>query len=223
MAKVQRAWLASAAMLLWPACALGSDGRLTLDPYLAYQSAQAPESTQEQGADEPVYDESAPPDGRLAFGEAGSWYWMLGGGVGLSGDSIDSMAQAGVGTFLTDDLEFNLTFRGWYFAQDDGDDAGGGSFAIGFRWHFVQRERYSVYAHAGIGLLQASDDVPPDGTKFNFTPTVGVGSTVRLGESATRLDVGARWHHISNATSSGSDDNPARDGIMLYVGLIFPF
>ena len=88
---------------------------------------------------------------------------------------------------------------------------------------FVQEENHTFYAHAGIGLLQTSERVPPGGTKFNFTPTVGVGTTFELGESDTRLDLGVRWHHISNASTNGSDDNPARDGVMLYAALVFPF
>jgi hypothetical protein len=31
------------------------------------------------------------------------------------------------------------------------------------------------------------------------------------------------WHHISNASSAGSDDNPARDGVRVYLGVVFPF
>lgn len=208
----------AATMLL--ACAESTFGagpnQITLDPSLAFQTTAQPPSGQES-------DVLAEPTGRLEFGQAGMWYWTVGGGVGISDDSIDPMGQLGFGTFLADDFEFNLTVRGWYFAQDSGPDAGGGSLAIGFRWHFVNKTAYSVYTHFGIGMLYASDDVPPGGTQFNFTPTVGIGSTIRLDDRDTRLDLGLRWHHISNATTGGSDDNPARDGIMLYMALIFPF
>lgn len=160
---------------------------------------------------------------RPGFGEAGSWYWSVGGGVGFSGESVDPMGQLTFGTFLTDDFELNFGMRGWRFIQEGGRDASGVSAALGFRWHFIHKPRQTVYVHTGIGLLQATRDVPADGTPFNFTPTFGFGTTIKLGESDTRLDLGARWHHISNATTSGSDDNPARDGIMVYFAVIFPF
>jgi hypothetical protein len=38
-----------------------------------------------------------------------------------------------------------------------------------------------------------------------------------------RLQLGVRWHHISNGRSNGDSDNPSRDGLMLYTGVVFPF
>jgi hypothetical protein len=194
------------------------------DVRLAFATWRAWQPVEDEGSiDPPEIEDLVRDDGHLDFGEAGSWYWSIGGGAGLSDDSTDLMGQLTFGTFLTDDFEINFGARGWFFDQDDGDDAWGGSFALGFRWHFVQEERYSIYAHAGVGILEASEDVPPSGTQFNFTPTAGFGTTFELGESDTRLDLGLRWHHISNATTSGSDDNPARDGVMIYAALVFPF
>jgi hypothetical protein len=69
----------------------------------------------------------------------------------------------------------------------------------------------------------STDDVPNDGTSFNFTPRLGVGFTRQLTDSGIRLEGGLRWAHISNARITGDADNPARDSAMLYVGLIFPF
>ncbi|MFN9991847.1 MAG: acyloxyacyl hydrolase, partial [Phycisphaerales bacterium] len=91
------------------------------------------------------------------------------------------------------------------------------------RWHFLNKERMTVYADLGIGVLFTTDDVPSDGTSFNFTPRAGAGITHRLGDSANRFELGVRWAHISNARTSGDGDNPSRDSIMLYGGVIFPF
>lgn len=157
-----------------------------------------------------------------AFGERRSWYWTLSGGVALHSDSTDAGAYLGMGTFLADGFEFNFGVSGWHFAQE-GDDADGVNPSLGFRYHFAPRERVDWYADAGIGLLLTSDDVPGDGESINFTPRAGVGALIRLGESGTRLDVGVGWRHISTASTTGSDDNPSRDSVMIYAGLVFPF
>ena len=42
-------------------------------------------------------------------------------------------------------------------------------------------------------------------------------------DERTRLLVGVRWSHISNARLWGDDDNPGSDSVMLHVGLIWEF
>jgi hypothetical protein len=76
---------------------------------------------------------------------------------------------------------------------------------------------------AGIGVMGATGDVPDGGTPFDLMPRAGIGVTKQLTDDGLRLDVGVRWHHISNARINGDDENPSRDGAMLYAGLIFPF
>lgn len=158
------------------------------------------------------------------FGERGSWYWSVGVMGTLSEDATDARLDYTVRVFLADDFEFNLSLAGWGFFQDH-DDALGLNPGLAFRWHFINNHDagYSIYAQTGIGLLWATDEVPHDGTRFNFTPHVGVGATLALPDTAARLDLGLGWHHISNASTSGSDDNPARDSLAVWVGVIFPF
>ena len=157
------------------------------------------------------------------FGEGGSWYWGLQGGVAFTSDNTEYNGQVLFGTFLTDGFEFNFSLGGWHHDQEE-DDAQSINPAFGFRYHFMPKDPFNVYIEAGIGLLFSNDDVPADGTSTNFTPRAGVGTLIRLDESSgLRLDLGVRWHHISNATTSGSDDNPSRDSIMVYTGIIFPF
>jgi hypothetical protein len=50
-----------------------------------------------------------------------------------------------------------------------------------------------------------------------------VGFTRRLGDCDARLMVGLRWAHFSKARVNGDDNNPARDDVMLYAGVILPF
>lgn len=157
-----------------------------------------------------------------SFGTPGSWYWSLGAGVGVIPQSTDVSGNITFGTFLAERFEFNCGLTGWGFLQE-GEDALGVNPAFAFRYHMILRERWSLYAEAGIGLLLATDDVPSNGTSFDFTPRAGVGATIALGGSAARLDVGVRWQHVSNARITGSDDNPSRDSPMVYAGVIFPF
>jgi hypothetical protein len=158
-----------------------------------------------------------------AFGDAGSRYWSLGGGAAFHTDSTDGSAYGSLGFFLADRFEFNAALAGWGFWQE-GEDAAGVNPSIGFRYHFMPKEPFNIYAEAGIGLLFTTEDVPQDGTSVNFTPRAGLGTLIRLDESSgLRLDLGVRWHHISNASFRGTDDNPARDSVMIYAGVVVPF
>ncbi len=162
-----------------------------------------------------------------AFAQPGWWGLELltGYANNFKGESDINLAIA-VGTFVAQDLEIRLELGGWYFAQR-GDDTGGVNLSLLGRWHFWEFDDYdwTLYGEAGAGILGAFDDVPQGGTSFNFTPRIGGGFTKRLGDGplAPRLDVGVRWHHISNARIQGDDRNPSRDSVMGYIGVIFSF
>ncbi len=190
-----------------------------LDTSVAAVSLQPAEST--TPADAPA--STTPPPLHPAYGvEGGQW---LGFGYGVADnftDSTDQYLYFTWSTFLAQDIEMGLEAGAWYFNQP-GDNEAGASGVMLFRWHFINRETWSAYAMAGIGVLAATGNVPDTGTSFDLLPRVGVGITKQLTDDGLRLDVGVRWHHISNARIHGDDDNPSRDGAMLYVGLIFPF
>lgn len=157
------------------------------------------------------------------YGAAGSKWWTVGiAGADNFQNAVDTNIHGAYSYFLSKDIEWSLEAAAWHFNQP-GDNAFGGSASMVFRWHFVNTGDWTVYADAGIGLLLASDDVPPDGTSFDFLPRAGVGFTRRLGEDGWRLQAGVRWHHISNARITSDSDNPGRDSAMIYAGLIFPF
>lgn len=160
------------------------------------------------------------------FGTAGTEHWSVLGGVGFAlendDDSTDANLAIAYSRFLARDIEMVLELGAWGFFQD-GDDAAGINPSLGFRWHFVNRQAWTLYGDLGIGLLFATDDVPDTGTSFNFMPRVGVGGTYRLTDDGTRLVGGVRWHHVSNARINGDDNNPDRDGVMVYAGVQFPF
>lgn len=154
------------------------------------------------------------------FGAAGSWRWQILGGGGIGTDSISNgQLGAGISWFVVDDLSIDVQVNGDYFNQS-GPSAWGGDVELLFRWHFIARDTWSLYIDGGCGLMWTSNDVPPDSASFNFIPQAGAGVTWEIAED-TRLMLGARWFHVSNA-NTGSP-NPSYDGIFAYAGVSFGF
>jgi len=164
------------------------------------------------------------------FGAAGSSWLSLTAGVMFdNSDNIDYSLRLTYHQFLARDFEINLGLTGWFHDQPEENEASG-SFDLGFRYHFLNdTERgWSVYADTGIGLMLSSGNVPELGTSYNFTPRAGVGLTMLLPENlggavGARLDLGLGWQHYSNASTSSSRNNPARDSLIVRLGVIFPF
>lgn len=172
--------------------------------------------------------EPAPREKR--FGRAGSRWWSIGSGIANDfGEDTDVNIHGIYSTFLADEFEFGVEVAGWYFNQE-GQDTGGISGSMIFRWHFWHWGgddgfRSTFFGDAGIGLLAGFDEVPDGGTGLNFLPRLGVGYTHALtdDEAGSRLTLGVRWHHISNARIEGDARNPARDALMFYAEIQFPF
>jgi len=157
------------------------------------------------------------------FGDQGTDWWDLSAGVAYNFvDSTDWNLRLAWSHFIIENVEFSVELNGWYFNQP-GDNAFGINPAFVFRWHFINTGNWSVYADAGIGILLATSAVPEGGTNFDFMPRIGGGFTYKLDDRGDRLQVGLRWHHVSNARIEGDFNNPARDGLMFYTGLMFPF
>lgn len=161
--------------------------------------------------------------------DEGSWVFTA-YGSGTWGENSDSLygAHVGGGYYFLDGLAINLEATGYYVnihtrsGQPGGDTGAGGLDAL-FRWHFLRDKnegRWSIYADAGAGILQAGESIPANGSNFNFTPQAGVGATIKLCDQA-HLMGGVRWFHISNAGTHSN--NPGFDGAEVYVGLMIPF
>lgn len=156
------------------------------------------------------------------YGAEGSTWLTVGAGWAPDfADENDFSLHLAWSQFLVKDVEFALEGAAWYFDQSE-HDAFGGSASMIFRWHFVNTGDWTVFADVGVGMVASTDDVPDGGSSFNLLPRAGMGLTRRLGDDGTRLQLGLRWHHISNARIFGDGDNPARDRVMLYAGLVFP-
>ena len=128
-----------------------------------------------------------------------------------------AQGRVGIAWFFADDVEWAIYGQGSAIWQP-GEDAAAGGFDFELRWHFVQADGWSLFAGVGIGMLEATAPVPSGGTQFNFTPSAGVGGTLALTDD-TRLYVGVRWYHISNAGTS--TNNPGMNGTSLWLGLSF--
>ncbi|MEQ8317115.1 MAG: acyloxyacyl hydrolase [Phycisphaerales bacterium] len=165
-------------------------------------------------------DEVAEP--AIAFGQKDFDSWIVSYSAAYTGEALDQGFTLGYSEFLVDDIEWFLEGGLWSFYDRGRDAAFGLSASLGFRWHFIQEDRWSIFADVGIGVLGTTDHVPPDGTSFNFMPRAGVGFTRQIDEDI-RLIGGVRWHHISNARTRGDSRNPARDAPQIYVGLVIPF
>jgi len=160
------------------------------------------------------------------FASAGSHWGSFGLGItpSFAGDSFGFNGTFSYSYFLIDGVEIAGELGSWYYAQD-GDDAFGVNPCAVLRWHFWRADdlKTTVYADTGIGFMVSNDDIPFDGTSFNFTPRMGVGFTRQLTDSGWRLQGGVRWNHVSNARILSDSNNPSRDGPLLYVNFIFPF
>lgn len=148
--------------------------------------------------------------------------WVVSYSAAYEGEGFDQGITLSYNRFLVDDIEWFLEGGLWSFYDRGGEAAYGLSASIGFRWHFLTRERWTLFADVGIGVLGSTDAVPFEGTEFNFMPRAGFGFTHEIAEDV-RFIGGLRWHHISNARTRGDARNPARDAPQLYAGLVFPF
>lgn len=155
------------------------------------------------------------------FGTSGQEYLTISGSTTtFSTEATDLALGVAYSRFLTDDFEWINDLRVMHSNQS-GDNVVAGNFRMLFRYHAINRERWTVFGDIGIGVLVATDEIPNTGTVLNFTPTLGIGATWSLPNSNARLVGGVRWHHISNARIESDRANPSRDDAALFFGVSF--
>ncbi len=164
------------------------------------------------------------------YGDQGTWQFnmFVSGARGESGmdedtfrDSDEAYYGGGIGIdyFIWDNFSAGAQLVGLKFDQDGPNTCGAGVEVL-LRWHILTRDTWSMYIDGGAGFLKTSDDVPPHGSNWNFTPQAGAGFTFEIGGDM-RAMTGVRWHHISNADFA--DSNPGIDSLMVYAGITVPF
>ncbi|MGE3174657.1 MAG: hypothetical protein AB7O97_18640 [Planctomycetota bacterium] len=77
-----------------------------------------------------------------------------------------------------------------------------------------------VFAEFTGGFLQATRAVPIGGTDWNFTFSFGPGLRIPL-DADHALDLGATWHHVSNALGRDNPRNPSQNEVQMWVGMAF--
>jgi hypothetical protein len=130
-------------------------------------------------------------------------------------------ATLGVGYYVKDNFAVSLQVPGYWVKQID-DHANAIGFNLSLRYHFYQTGRFSVFADIIGGLSEASREVPPGGTHFNFTLQIGPGVSYQLVDHL-HLIGGARLFHLSNAATQGIGRNPDLNAIEGYAGVMFTF
>lgn len=152
------------------------------------------------------------------FGEQNSLRLLVEGGWINDFDGANMVqARVGLAWFFYENIELDMlgTFD---YVDQWGPDAFGGGFDLQVRWHVLAFEDWSFFVEIGGGVLGTSNNVPRNGSPFNFTPNAGIGITYALDES-TRMYAGAGWFHISNAGSYAR--NPGRENAQLWLGFSF--
>ncbi len=147
--------------------------------------------------------------------------------TGKAGDNYHAfdMEQLGLGLgyYLRDNFAITGELAGYYTRVDGYNDpeAWGGGFNLNLRYHFLNYQRFSMFADIAGGVLGFQNDWPPGGTHFNFTARAGVGATYQLCDRAYLIG-GTRFFHLSNGDRHGNDQNPSANGWEFYTGLLFP-
>jgi hypothetical protein len=163
-------------------------------------------------------EERAPDPARFAAADTAN-FEVIGTYANDFQDTSLGLVDAGASWFVADGVSFGLFGEALYASQDPDDAWGGGGGAL-LRWHFLQRERFTIFAEAGCGLLATDGRLPSEGTEINFTPRVSVGATVEL-NATTQLLARVGWLHVSNAQTG--DENSGIDALAVGLGLSFAF
>jgi len=93
---------------------------------------------------------------------------------------------------------------------------GVGGSPIGAQVNFVHFRRVEPFLTSGGGFLYFNH--PMFGaTQFNFTAQLGGGAQLFSSNRRTAIDIGYKYHHISNANLG--NQNPGMDSHMLFIGI----
>jgi hypothetical protein len=94
-----------------------------------------------------------------------------------------------------------------------------GASPIGAQVNFVHFRRIEPFLTSGGGFLFFNHRMFGTTQQFNFTAQLGGGVQLFTSSRRTALDLGYKYHHISNANLA--NQNPGLDSHMLFVGLSF--
>ncbi len=94
---------------------------------------------------------------------------------------------------------------------------GVGGSPIGAQVNFVHYRHIEPFLTSGGGFLYFNHRMFGTTQQFNFTAQLGGGVQLFTSSRRTAIDLGYKYHHISNANLG--NQNPGLDSHMLFVGL----
>ena len=94
---------------------------------------------------------------------------------------------------------------------------GAGGSPIGARVNFIHYRHIEPFLTSGGGFLYFNHRMFRTTQQFNFTAQLGGGVQLFTSSRRTAIDLGYKYHHISNANLG--NQNPGLDSHMLFVGL----
>ena len=92
-----------------------------------------------------------------------------------------------------------------------------GGSPIGAQVNFVHFRRVEPFLTSGGGFLYFNHRMFGTTQQFNFTAQLGGGVQLFTSSRRTAIDLGYKYHHISNANLA--NQNPGLDSHMLFIGL----
>lgn len=231
-------WLIAACVFGTPLASAQEGGEARALSGLAFLSLTQPEPASQGSALDGVTQTGNPDHLKVlgfmkpppqVFAQQGTTWLTFGAGTSSDFDELSDMnITAAWSRFVAPGWEVMVEVAVREFDMP-GEDQWALNPAIIFRHHWLLGDEtdghasdWTLYLDIGIGVMLSPDDIPQDGTSFNFTPRLGVGTTFRISED-WRMVLGARWSHISNGRIFGDDDNPSSDGIMAHLGFTTSF
>jgi hypothetical protein len=94
---------------------------------------------------------------------------------------------------------------------------GVGASPVGAQVNFVHYRHVEPFLTSGGGFLYFNHRMFGTTQQFNFTAQLGGGVQLFTSSRRTAIDLGYKYHHISNANLA--NQNPGLDSNMLFVGL----
>jgi hypothetical protein len=154
----------------------------------------------------------------------GTWNFSLSASyitpIRFSEDRLYNFNLAG-GYYFMNNNSINLELQGGYIDQPgDSDNAIMGAVGLLGRWHFLVRDKWSLFADGGGGVSYADHMAPIFGTNFNFIGKAGLGASYQIDDHSFLIG-GARYYHFSNGQIHGRDDNPTFDGVQFWAGAMW--
>jgi hypothetical protein len=92
-----------------------------------------------------------------------------------------------------------------------------GGSPVGAQVNFVHFRRIEPFLTSGGGFLYFNHRMFGTTQQFNFTAQLGGGVQLFTSSRRTAIDLGYKYHHISNANLA--NQNPGLDSHMLFIGL----